>query len=120
MVPTLPRLSSRKANTWLIPGILPRTPNLIYSVSLPFTPNRDDELALGKQHVVVLTEIYSDGWAIGTNVTTGATGVLPLVCLISEHESSKRHASELKIPSRQPNASLGPSDRQRQDDTHSL
>ncbi|KAJ3089323.1 hypothetical protein HK102_006648 [Quaeritorhiza haematococci] len=108
-VHTLPRLSSSSAavsaaagaasgtggtessSLFLIPGVLPRTPNMIYSVIRPFNPSATpstststDEIKLQRDEVVNIREVFSDGWAVGTNVSTGESGIFPLGCLVSD------------------------------------
>jgi hypothetical protein len=79
-IPTLPRHGSRKNEKFLIPN-LPATTNLIYSVHTSYKPNQLDELVLNKDDVVCL-QSYSGDWGLGTNVTTGEKGYVPLACFL--------------------------------------
>ena len=81
----LPLLESeRRSSLFLIPSVLPVTPNQIYSVVTPYMPYKKDEVRLKADHVVCLRQAYEDQWALGSNVTTGESGVFPLACLVSD------------------------------------
>ncbi|KAJ3209561.1 hypothetical protein HDU67_006122 [Dinochytrium kinnereticum] len=41
-----------------------------------------DELDLRKGDVVIIEEMFDDGWAMGRNEVTGQTGALPVSCLV--------------------------------------
>lgn len=74
------------SSSYLIPGLLPATPNNIYSVITPFMPLKPDEMVLKTDHVVTVRDSYADQWAFGHNVTTGERGLFPLMCLISDEK----------------------------------
>ncbi|KAJ3180202.1 hypothetical protein HDU85_004205 [Gaertneriomyces sp. JEL0708] len=67
-------------------GMLPLTPNMIYSVTVAYTPSGEqlDEIHVKKDDVVAIQRHFDDGWAIGTNVSTGETGAFPLGCLVMD------------------------------------
>ncbi|TPX63511.1 hypothetical protein SpCBS45565_g06563 [Spizellomyces sp. 'palustris'] len=65
-------------------AILPRTPNMIYSVITAHNPISSDEIELRTDDVVAVQRHFEDGWGVGTNVSTGQVGVFPLGCLVSE------------------------------------
>ncbi|KAJ3272117.1 hypothetical protein HK104_004549 [Borealophlyctis nickersoniae] len=80
---------SVSSDAYLLPGLLPRTPNMIYSVVTRHSPNRADEIPLHPDQVVAVRHHFADGWGVGTNVTTGATGAFPLGCLVSDDRWAK-------------------------------
>ncbi|KAJ3233414.1 Sorbin and SH3 domain-containing protein 1 [Chytriomyces hyalinus] len=51
-----------------------------------FNPERPDEIELRVGDVVVITQSFDDGWAIGTNLRTKQEGNFPLDCLASTAE----------------------------------
>ncbi|KAI8825751.1 uncharacterized protein EV422DRAFT_514043 [Fimicolochytrium jonesii] len=62
---------------------LPKTPNMIYSVTSAHTAStiRSDEIGLKADDVVIVNRTWPDSWATGMNVSTGEVGVFPLACL---------------------------------------
>ncbi|KAJ3100201.1 hypothetical protein HDU97_002433 [Phlyctochytrium planicorne] len=58
-----------------------KEPEYHYKVSVPWIPQRFDELALTPGDRVIVYHIYEDGWCEGRNETTGNEGVFPLACL---------------------------------------
>ncbi|KAL2920382.1 hypothetical protein HK105_200455 [Polyrhizophydium stewartii] len=98
-IPATPTLDTSGAATeYLIPKLLVRTPNQIYSVHAPYKARRADELSLANKQVIAIRNTFADGWAYGTDVSTGAAGVFPLVCLIPDRDAVPRHA--LQVPER--------------------
>ena len=77
---------------YLIPDVLLKTPNMIYSVHAPYTAKQQDELSLRINQVVAVSKTYSDDWAWGTEIATGAQGMFPLICLVSP---SKPHSDPI-------------------------
>ncbi|RKP06422.1 hypothetical protein THASP1DRAFT_31763 [Thamnocephalis sphaerospora] len=53
-----------------------------YRVTFPYSPVRDDEVALAMEDLVEVSRVYDDGWARGRNLMTGWSGVLPIGCLL--------------------------------------
>lgn len=82
----LPHSTDPHRSSFLIPNVLPVTPNQIYSVITPYLPYKRDEIKLKADHVVCLRQVFEDQWALGSNVTTGETGVFPLTCLVPDEE----------------------------------
>ncbi|KAJ3034495.1 hypothetical protein HK097_004494, partial [Rhizophlyctis rosea] len=87
---TSPSFANDPTDPYLLPGILPRTPNMIYSVVTPHTPLQKDEVPLQTDEVVAVRGYFKDGWGVGTNVNTGSTGAFPLGCLVSDEKWAKR------------------------------
>ncbi|KAI9004992.1 hypothetical protein DFJ74DRAFT_402090 [Hyaloraphidium curvatum] len=46
-----------------------------------FVPTNEDEIVLSESNLVMVEEVYADGWATGTNLTTKVRGVFPLAAL---------------------------------------
>ncbi|KXS11539.1 hypothetical protein M427DRAFT_72798 [Gonapodya prolifera JEL478] len=46
-----------------------------------YQPNQVDEIAIGPGSMVIVNFVYRDGWASGTNLSTGLTGAFPVDCL---------------------------------------
>eukprot|EP00842_Homolaphlyctis_polyrhiza_P003994 jgi/Hompol1/4596/HPOL_001794-RA len=99
-VPAIPTLDSDRSSEYLIPKLLPRTPNQLYSVYAPYNARRSDELSLFPNQVVVIRNTYADGWAMGTDLATGVAGVFPLVCLIPDRNRKSAPRRLLEIPER--------------------
>ncbi|KAI9475741.1 MAG: hypothetical protein EXX96DRAFT_574457 [Benjaminiella poitrasii] len=59
-----------------------------YVVIHPYSPQLPDELGLNVGDIVCLALRFDDGWALGFNVTTGAKGAFPLVCISPAPEES--------------------------------
>ncbi|KAI9203010.1 uncharacterized protein BJ171DRAFT_476229 [Polychytrium aggregatum] len=57
-------------------GNLPR-----YTVVKPYNPQLPDELTMIVGNTVVVAHNFGDGWAKGTNMSIGQSGVFPLNCL---------------------------------------
>ncbi|KAJ1339619.1 hypothetical protein BSLG_005741 [Batrachochytrium salamandrivorans] len=70
--PCYTMIDSSGSTEYLIPKLLPRTPNQLYSVYAVYKARRQDELSLGLKQVVAIRNTYSDGWAMGTDLSTGA------------------------------------------------
>jgi hypothetical protein len=47
----------------------------------PYHPNLDDELQLKRGDLLIINEVFSDGWVVGVNVVTGAEGTFPVACV---------------------------------------
>ncbi|KAJ3093596.1 hypothetical protein HDU96_002156 [Phlyctochytrium bullatum] len=52
-----------------------------YEVTVPWIPQRFDELALAPGEMVVVYKVYEDGWCDGRVLSTGEEGVFPMACL---------------------------------------
>ncbi|KAI7903147.1 uncharacterized protein BX663DRAFT_507620 [Cokeromyces recurvatus] len=52
-----------------------------FGVIHPYSPQLPDELTLTVGDIICLALRFDDGWALGFNVTTGAKGAFPLVCI---------------------------------------
>jgi hypothetical protein len=86
---------------FLIKDLLPVAPTGLYSVVTAFNARRQDEISVNVDQVVAIKEAYSDKWARGTNVTTGAQGFFPLNCLVSDEKFLQGvEKKRLKIPPR--------------------
>ncbi|RKO97401.1 hypothetical protein CXG81DRAFT_18973 [Caulochytrium protostelioides] len=84
----------------LVPGLLPRTPNMIYSVVTPHSVTHDphgDMLRLREDDVVHVQSVYADGWAFGTSVTSGESGMFPLATLVGDDRYSGKN---MVVPAR--------------------
>jgi len=55
--------------------------NKKYMAVCNFKPKLIDEMNVNKNDVVVIREIFTDGWGLGKNITTDKEGLLPLNCL---------------------------------------
>jgi hypothetical protein len=92
---------------YLIQDLLPVAPTGLYSVITGFDAKKQDEIGLQVDQVVAIKEAYSDKWARGTNVTTGAQGFFPLACLVSEEKFLERVQQKgLEIPLRKRSAKV--------------
>ncbi|KAJ2545954.1 hypothetical protein EV175_005780, partial [Coemansia sp. RSA 1933] len=47
-----------------------------------FFARRDDEISLHQGDMVTLQMAFDDGWVVGKNLTTGAEGTFPLMCVM--------------------------------------
>ncbi|KAJ2731740.1 hypothetical protein IW152_004336 [Coemansia sp. BCRC 34962] len=47
-----------------------------------FFARREDEISLQQGDIVTLQMAFDDGWVVGKNLTTGAEGTFPLMCVI--------------------------------------
>ncbi|KAI9008206.1 hypothetical protein BC832DRAFT_412349 [Gaertneriomyces semiglobifer] len=54
---------------------------LMYMVVYPHLPRLSDEVELHPGDEVAVRKIYQDGWCRGTNLTTGYSGVFPLLAV---------------------------------------
>ncbi|KAI9351581.1 hypothetical protein DFJ73DRAFT_831286 [Zopfochytrium polystomum] len=52
-----------------------------------FSPGLADEIELKVGDQVIVDEIHEDGWALGTNVSSGRSGMLPMAVLLQESNS---------------------------------
>ena len=50
----------------------------------PYNASLNDELTLELEDRITVARLYDDGWALGTNPTSGEQGAFPLVCVTSE------------------------------------
>jgi len=55
--------------------------NKKYIAICNYKPKLSDEMNVNKNDVVVIREIFPDGWGKGKNITTDKEGLLPLNCL---------------------------------------
>ncbi|KAJ2898869.1 hypothetical protein IWW38_001196 [Coemansia aciculifera] len=53
-----------------------------------FFARRDDEISLQQGDIVTLQMAFDDGWVVGKNLTTGAEGTFPLMCVIENLPAS--------------------------------
>ncbi|KAJ2511838.1 hypothetical protein GGI11_004957 [Coemansia sp. RSA 2049] len=49
-----------------------------------FFARRDDEISLHQGDTVTLQMAFDDGWVVGKNLTTGAEGTFPLMCVMDK------------------------------------
>lgn len=80
----------------------PKKVNQTKKVIHTYAPFLADECPLNVGDIVVIEKLYDDGWGVGRNTTTGASGAFPLACLAdlsapiareSFYEREKRHSS---------------------------
>ena len=61
----------------------------------------DDELKLNLDDVILVSEMFDDGWAVGKNLNTGEIGAFPLNCCLLNNEKinapNKNRASSLLV-----------------------
>ncbi|KAI8928517.1 hypothetical protein BC831DRAFT_448259 [Entophlyctis helioformis] len=100
-IPATPTLDMGESSEFLIPGLLPRTADQIYSVHTSYKAVGTDELSLEPKQIVAVRNTFADGWAVGTDVATGADGVFPLACLVPHHVQGVRRGPQ-PIPPRTP------------------
>jgi len=93
--PTLPRLVGKPGGSFLIPGLLPETTNLVYSCCTEFEPTRGDEIKLSENDIVCVNR-YEDGWAFGANLSTNEKGYFPLMVLVEKNLMK----GDFKVPPR--------------------
>jgi len=55
--------------------------NKKYNAVCSFKPSLVDEMSISKNDVIVIHEVFTDGWGLGKNITTDKEGLLPLNCL---------------------------------------
>jgi len=55
--------------------------NKKYTAMCNFKPSLVDEMNVNKNDVIVIHEVFTDGWGLGKNITTDKEGLLPLNCL---------------------------------------
>ncbi|KAJ2008613.1 hypothetical protein H4R26_000092 [Coemansia thaxteri] len=77
-----------------------------------FFARRDDEISLQQGDIVTLQMAFDDGWVVGKNLTTGAEGTFPLMCVMENlpaslpaqwsvlPESKNASAENIRRPSR--------------------
>ncbi|ORY47166.1 hypothetical protein LY90DRAFT_671250 [Neocallimastix californiae] len=54
--------------------------NNLFYVFHEYIPKINDEIQLNVGDIVKIKEIFDDGWAYGTNISTDCEGALPLAC----------------------------------------
>ncbi|KAI9204968.1 uncharacterized protein BJ171DRAFT_502508 [Polychytrium aggregatum] len=69
-VPPVPSLPSTSQRT-----------NMRMKVIESYTPMMTDEVALRLNDIILVEEMYDDGWAIGQNETNGGSGAFPMACV---------------------------------------
>ncbi|KAJ3124349.1 hypothetical protein HK101_006143, partial [Irineochytrium annulatum] len=82
------------------PALAPPTLNRCI-VRSPYAAVMPDELDLEPGHVVVLHTVHDDGWGHALNLTTGETGMLPVVVLenrVDENAPSQWSAPAVHAP----------------------
>ena len=55
---------------------------MIYSAISSHAPLRNDEMIVTSGNVVAIRTVFDDAWAVATNITTGESGIVPLVCFV--------------------------------------
>ncbi|ORX40360.1 hypothetical protein BCR36DRAFT_364758 [Piromyces finnis] len=55
--------------------------NKKYIALCNFKPKLTDEMSITKNDIIVIHEVFTDGWGLGRNITTDKEGLLPLNCL---------------------------------------
>jgi len=55
--------------------------NKKYIAIMNFKPKLNDEMSVSKNDVIVVKEVFTDGWGLGKNLITEKEGLLPLNCL---------------------------------------
>jgi len=55
--------------------------NKKYNAVCNFKPKLIDEMNVTKNDIIVVHEVFTDGWGLGRNITTDKEGLLPLNCL---------------------------------------
>ncbi|KAJ1553099.1 hypothetical protein HK405_008960, partial [Cladochytrium tenue] len=74
--------------------------NLRCTAVHPYSPRRDNELELTVGNSVIVHDSFEDGWACGTNLTTGKSGFLPMHHVHEQPEASPAGPSRSPSPSR--------------------
>ncbi|KAJ3123004.1 hypothetical protein HK098_002300 [Nowakowskiella sp. JEL0407] len=54
-----------------------------------YDANLEDELILSVGDIILVDETFDDGWATGTNLTTGQEGCFPMACCVAESVTSE-------------------------------
>jgi hypothetical protein len=54
-----------------------------------------DEVRMDVGHLVEVHEIFDDGWALGTNLTTGQQGAFPMGCMVKVEDYDDTEASRM-------------------------
>ncbi|KAJ3081863.1 Sorbin and SH3 domain-containing protein 2 [Rhizoclosmatium hyalinum] len=67
---------------------IPKPSDGMEKVIYAFEPERSDEIFLRVGDKIKITKAYDDGWAYGTNFSSGETGNFPLDCLESHAETT--------------------------------
>jgi len=55
--------------------------NKKYTAVCNYKPSLSDEMNISKNDVIVVQEVFTDGWGLGKNLNTDKEGLLPLNCL---------------------------------------
>ncbi|KXS19368.1 hypothetical protein M427DRAFT_28846 [Gonapodya prolifera JEL478] len=71
-----------------------------FVVSTRHDPSAEDEIALAPGHMVDVRLVFKDGWATGTNLTTGNYGVLPLTSLRLDDSAPSSQLESARLDSR--------------------
>ena len=94
---TLPRLETVVSDDiFLIPGLLPKTPNMIYSVLKPYNARYYGELTVMEGDMIIIKKWFRDEWAQGIVVSTSESGLFPLAILINEDRPINPRADSLQ------------------------
>ncbi|KAI8843046.1 hypothetical protein BC829DRAFT_446286 [Chytridium lagenaria] len=88
----MPPLPQFQRNDQFDPAMNPTDDNASLIVKMRAIENYpaqlSDELDLRRGDIVVIEEMFDDGWAIGRNEATGQAGALPLSCLVPVNQKS--------------------------------
>ncbi|KAJ3121940.1 hypothetical protein HK098_003259 [Nowakowskiella sp. JEL0407] len=81
------------------PDSLPRNPGRSkYTVMIPYTKQRTDEINLVVGDIVSVDHIFEDTWAEGLNVSTNEFGIFPLSYCVEKVDSQPTVVTEIAAP----------------------
>jgi hypothetical protein len=75
------RYLSRRRQDSLCASLSSSQDSIFWEVNQAHTPKLEDEIELKVGDMVVVKEVFDDGWASGLNLTTEKAGSFPLNCL---------------------------------------
>ena len=84
---------------------MPINPSLVflsgqrYPVVIAYKAQLEDEIDLDVGDLIELSQVFADGWGVGSNVTSGQAGALPLVSLAPPSSSSTGTIAGPALPS---------------------
>ncbi|KAI8911674.1 hypothetical protein EDD86DRAFT_274694 [Gorgonomyces haynaldii] len=95
--PSVARLAYKKSTPQLPPAPLEKDDVYTTIVVQEYVPTESDEMHLHPGDTVQVYQVFEDGWGIGRNISTGANGLFPVVCLgaFAEFETLKKLVTEL-------------------------
>jgi len=73
--------------------------NNLFYVFHEYIPKINDEIQLNVGDIVKIKEIFDDGWAYGTNISTDCEGALPLACC-TEYRTCISSMASFSVPVR--------------------